>query len=83
MRKLARFNPFFASGLWPDSTTSKLLSNLEYPMFSAVYLECDGGGAGLCLVAAEGDPLLLEALLVLEVVLHVGQHLQCNVIGLI
>ena len=39
-----------------------------------MYLECDGGGAGLRLVAAEGDPLLLEALLVLEVVLHVGQH---------
>ena len=42
-------------------------------MFSAVYLECDGGGAWLRLVAAEGDPLLLEALLVLEVVLHVGE----------
>ena len=37
-------------------------------------LERDGGGAGLGLVAAERDPLLLEALLVLEVVLHVGQH---------
>ena len=43
-------------------------------MISVMYLEGDVGGAWLCLVAAEGDPLLLEALLVLEVVLHVGEH---------
>ena len=38
-----------------------------------VYLECDGGGAWLGLVATERDPFLLESLLVLQVVLHVGQ----------
>ena len=37
-------------------------------------LEGDRRGARLGLVAAEGDPLLLQTLLVLQVVLHVGEH---------
>ena len=43
-------------------------------MANVTYLERDGGGARLSFVAAQGDPLLLESLLVLEMILHVGEH---------
>ena len=40
---------------------------------SLLYLERDRSSAGLRLISAQWDPLLLQPLLVLEVILHVGQ----------
>jgi len=48
-----------------------LLSHLQNGLTN---LERDGGSAGLGFVAAQGNPLLLQPLLVLEMVFHVGQN---------
>ena len=42
-------------------------------LFLVLHLEGHRGAVGLGLVGAEPNPLLLEALFVLEVVLHVGE----------
>ena len=45
-----------------------------HSLSSSSDLECYGGGGWLGLVCAETDPLLLQPLLVVQVVLHVVQH---------
>lgn len=48
-----------------------LLSELQNGLTN---LERNGGRAGLGFIAAQGNPLLLQPLLVLEMVFHVGQN---------
>lgn len=41
-------------------------------LLGVAVLHADGAGVGLCLIGTQRLPLLLQAVLVLQVILHVG-----------